>query len=191
MPKIENHILAIGSHTDALPKLPRPAIVTVWTVPVEYRVNGYFVATRLPGEPEEVPACSQADTTLIGTLTLEPHPDAIRDAARAERMEMLNAETDRRMAALIVTYPECEIKSWPQQVKEAEALAADPLAATPLLSALATARGVPIADLASRVMQKSVSFAEASGQIIGARQALADRMAAAMTQDEVLAVPSL
>lgn len=190
-PIIEDNALVIGDYREDLPKLPRAAIVTAWAVPADYRASGYFAATRLPGQTEEVPACDLKAAQLIATLNLPPHPDAIRDSARAERLAMLNDDTERTMAALIADYPECEIKSWPQQVKEAEALAADPQAAAPLLAELAAARGIALAELSARVLQKAAGFSVASGRIIGTRQALEDALIAATTHDEVLAVPTL
>ena len=63
--------------------------------------------------------------------------------------------------------------------------AADPAASTPLLSALAQARGVPLDGLVRRVLAKADAFAVASGSIIGQRQALEDRLDACMTLEEV------
>ncbi|MFQ9868622.1 MAG: hypothetical protein ACLRWP_17950 [Bilophila wadsworthia] len=45
--------------------------------------------------------------------------------------------------------------------------AADPTASTPLLSALAEARGISLPDLVERVLAKADAFAVASGSIIG------------------------
>ena len=68
---------------------------------------------------------------------------------------------------------------------EARAYAADPTASTPLLSALATTRGIPLPDLVERVLAKADAFAVASGSIIGQRQALEDRLDACTTLEEV------
>ena len=63
--------------------------------------------------------------------------------------------------------------------------AAVPTAATPLLSALAEARGISLPDLVERVLAKASAFAVASGSIIGQRQALEDRLDACTTLEEV------
>ena len=63
--------------------------------------------------------------------------------------------------------------------------AADPTASTPLLSALAQARGISLPDLVERVLAKADAFAVASGSIIGQRQALEDRLDACTTLEEV------
>ena len=63
--------------------------------------------------------------------------------------------------------------------------AADPTASTPLLSALAEARGISLPDLVERVLAKADAFAVASGSIIGQRQALEDRLDSCTTLEEV------
>jgi len=75
--QIDNHILTIGNHTEELPRLSRPATVTVWRVPVEYVATGYFVATNRFGEPETIPACAAEDAVLLGRLDLPAHPEAV------------------------------------------------------------------------------------------------------------------
>ena len=75
-----------------------------------------------------------------------------------------------------------------QQLIEAQAYMADDTAAVPLLSALASARGIELADLVQRVIAKSNAFTQLSGYIIGQRQALEDRLDACTTTAEVEAI---
>ncbi|AJZ75006.1 hypothetical protein SG18_26665 [Pandoraea apista] len=93
------------------------------------------------------------------------------NAAKAAKLTEINAECQKAVAALAKDYPDSEVQSWPQQVKEATALSADPQADAPLLTAIATARGLPVAELASRVLDKMNAYAAASGVLIGQRQA--------------------
>ena len=88
-------------------------------------------------------------------------------------------------AILTGTYPDREIRTFDKQESEARAYAADATASTPLLSALAQARGVPLDELARRVLVKADAFAVASGSIIGQRQALEDRLDACTTLEDV------
>ena len=88
-------------------------------------------------------------------------------------------------AILTGTYPDREIRTFDKQESEARAYAADPTASTPLLSALAEARGISLPDLVERVLAKADAFAVASGSIIGQRQALEDRLDACTTLEEV------
>ena len=89
------------------------------------------------------------------------------------------------VASLAASYPEREVQSWPQQVKEAEALAADPQAQAPLLAAIAEARSLPLAELASRVLGKMNAYAAASGALIGRRQAAEDLIDLASSAEDV------
>lgn len=190
-PTIENHTLTIGDHSEPLPHLPQAARVHVWAVPAEYRASGYFASVQAHGQPVELPACDAATATSLGTLDLPASEAAQLDAARAERMAATNAQTDQLLAALSVAYPEREVLSWDQQLKEAGAYAVDPLAATPLLSALAQARGIDLAALALKVLEKGELYAVGSGRILGARQRIEDMLAAATTADDVNAVPAI
>ena len=88
-------------------------------------------------------------------------------------------------AILTGTYPDREIRTFDKQESEARAYAADATASTPLLSALAQARGIPLSELVERVLAKADAFAVASGSIIGQRQTLEDRLDACTTLEEV------
>lgn len=190
-PVITDRTLTAGAHTEILPSLPYDTTVDVWSVPTDYRESGIFTAVQLQGLPPELPACDITTAQLLATLLLPADPAAQLDRARTERLAGINADADALVGELAATYPEREIQSWPQQVKEAEALALSPTADTPLLSALAAARGIDRADLAARVLAKASAYAAASGAIIGARQRLEGLLSAADTLDELSAVPSL
>lgn len=190
-PVITDRTLTAGAHTEILPSLPYDTTVDVWAVPTDYRESGIFTAVRLQGLPPELPACDITAAQLLATLLLPADPAAQLGRARTERLAGINADADALLGELAATYPEREIQSWPQQVKEAEALALSPTADAPLLSALAAARGIDRADLAARVLAKASAYAAASGAIIGARQRLEDLLSAADTLDELSAVPSL
>lgn len=104
---------------------------------------------------------------------------------KAAKLSEINKAADKIMAALISTYPDREISTFDKQESEARAYAADPTASTPLLSALAQARGISLPDLVERVLAKADAFAVASGSIIGQRQALEDRLDACTTLEDV------
>jgi hypothetical protein len=186
--QITDHVLTIGDFTEELPKLAKAATVTAYAVPTEYRASGYFVAVTQNGGIPEVPACDSKDASLIGTLELPADEGAQLEAAKAERLSAINTECDKVLAAIKATYPQGEVESWAQQVKEAEALAVDTQAAAPLLSAIATYRGLSVTELAARVSAKAAAYAAVSGSIIGKRQALEDALTTATTPEEVFAV---
>lgn len=186
--EINNHVLTVEEFTQELPRLATAATVTVWQVPTEYQASGYFVAVDIKDSPATLPACDSKDTVLIGMLDLPADEAAQLAQARSERLAIINSECDKALTSITATYPNSEIGSWPQQVKEAEALAVDPQATCPMLTALAETRGVDMTVLSGRVLEKSAMFSTVSGQIIGKRQALEDVLNAATTPDDVSAV---
>lgn len=105
----------------------------------------------------------------------DPELPTITKAA-ALRIDLINRDSELAMVEITAGYPESEITSWDKQETEARTVTADPAATTPLLSALATARGIAVAELAVRVIDKAEAFATAAGDIIGRRQALEDQI---------------
>lgn len=108
--------------------------------------------------------------------------------AKAAKLSEINKAADKIMAALISTYPDREISTFDKQEAEARAYMADPTAPTPLLSALAKARGLSMDELVKRVIAKADVFAVASGYIIGQRQALEDQLDTCKTLEEVQSI---
>ena len=107
------------------------------------------------------------------------------EQTKAAKLSEINKAADAAIATLTATYPDRELATFDKQEAEARAYAADPTASTPLLSALAEARGISLPDLVERVLAKADAFAVASGSIIGQRQALEDRLDACTTLEEV------
>lgn len=99
----------------------------------------------------------------------------LADVIAAKQRE-INAACEAEIAAIRAGYPDSEVLSWPKQEQEARAFTANANAATPLLDALATARGITKAELAARIIVKADLFAGISGGIIGKRQALEDAL---------------
>ena len=174
--------------TVPLPEVATAAKVKAYLVPEAYRPGRLFVSVTVPGQPEDVPACSQDLVELLGEDILEASDAAILNAAKAAKLTEINAECQKAVAALAADYPDSEVQSWPQQVKEATALSADPQADAPLLTAIATARGLTAADLASRVLGKMNAYAGASGALIGRRQAAEDLIDVAATPEDVAGI---
>lgn len=187
--KIENGLLivkiGVNDATFVLPAVPADAKVKAWSVPVDYRADGLFVAVNLPGQAEEVPACNLAATEYLGELALGAGDAEKLEAAKIVRLEEISAACNAAITSLAETYPEREVQSWPQQVKEAEALAISPQASAPLLSAIADARGLPVSELASRVLTKMVAYAAMSGELIGRRQANEYLISLASTHEDL------
>lgn len=118
--------------------------------------------------PEECILISDAEAFAI----LHPTVDQVKTGCLAA----INARAAMLLSELSAAYPDVEVQSWAQQTREAEALAVDSSASTPLLSAIAAARGLTIDGLAERVRAKVAAYAAASGTVIGQRQALEDAL---------------
>lgn len=76
---------------------------------------------------------------------------------------------------LVSPYLGVERETWHVQQREAEAWQADPAANVPMITALAAARGITVADLVSKIMENVNAFRVASGVILGKQQALIDQ----------------
>lgn len=111
------------------------------------------------------------------------------EEAKAAKLAEINAACDAILNAAVQTYPNSEVLTFDQQTAEAKAyLASGNAADAPLLSALATGRGIEFGDLVNRVMAKHNAFSVLSGAVIGQRQALEDRLNACGTTEEVNAI---
>ncbi len=161
-------------------------VVPDWRgVPLWDKQSGAEVWIAKPGQtPEEISATDlprpsaayrwqgdnwQPDSELQTQLAAQ---------AAASKLAEINAGAGRALAELSAGYPAGEIASWPQQTREAEAIAANPAADAPILTAIAQQRGIGIVELAQRVLAKVAAYGMASGYIIGQRQALEDAIEA-------------
>lgn len=157
---------------------------------MEFSVGQYFIDTYPPDAAEW---CNGNRAYIIEVekdgehrqFQIVAYPELSLDESKAVKLSEINAAADRAIATLTATYPDREISTFDKQESEARAYAADPTASTPLLSALAQARGVPLDELVRRVLAKADAFAVASGSIIGQRQALEDRLDACTTLEDV------
>ena len=124
-----------------------------------------------------------------GNWYLSGHaPKQPLEEAKAAKLAEINSACDGILKSAVKTYPDTEVMTFDQQVKEAEAYLSDPANPVSLLAALASARGIELSDLAARVMVKHQSYTVLSGKVIGQRQALEDRLSACETTEEVNAI---
>lgn len=91
---------------------------------------------------------------------------------KADALARVNELCNAKMATIKAGYPEEEVKTWDQQVREALLYQANPQAAVPLVAALATKRGVTKEEMVTKITTKATVFADLAGQIIGHRQVL-------------------
>ncbi|WP_430229976.1 hypothetical protein [Nitrosomonas communis] len=116
-------------------------------------------------------ACNLADTQYLGEITLEAEDDAKLESAKSRKLNEINDAFSSAMADLVTKYPEYEIKSWPQQVKEVEAYNADPESVTPLLTAIAVERSITVDELITKILTNRDLYAASAGALIGRRHA--------------------
>jgi antitoxin component HigA of HigAB toxin-antitoxin module len=123
--------------------------------------------------------CSEGvDLDLIAAVADESvsiysfHPDDYRSHKLAE----IKAACEAELSALQASYPESEVLSWDKQEREARDYQADSMASVPLITALAEARGVTVADLAGRIIQKADAYTATIGAVLGKRQKLEDQL---------------
>lgn len=175
---------------------------------IENGVVAELIAELLDGEGKEIPIADRFHPDIAATIVdataaagVEPGwiyangvfaapvaPVVLLADVKAAKLAQLSAECSTRMEAIKVGYPAEEVQSWDKQESEARAYTASSSATTPLLSALATARGIALADLAARVIAKADAFAAVSGAIIGKRQRYEDQVAAATDAPTVEAI---
>lgn len=161
-------------------------------LPLVRAAVAFDVAThRIAGETLTLGSGQVVATPVIEAIPEEEiaaRAAAAIQARQREKLSTANTRCQGLLNALKAGYPDGEVLSWGQQVAEAKARAADEAAATPLLSALATARGVPLDLLSAKVLEKAAAYAAASGAIIGHRQRLEDALVSASTLTALEAV---
>lgn len=106
---------------------------------------------------------------------------------RAKTAE-IDAAYTAAIAVISASYPETERTSWAKQEAEARAWTTSLAAPTPLLSAIATARGTTLVDICARVIANADAYALYAGGVIGKRQAKMITIAAATTVPELEAI---
>jgi hypothetical protein len=84
----------------------------------------------------------------------------------------VRAEAARRLALIAAPYAPEERETWPVQIAEAEAVAADAGADAPMLAALAAARGLTVPQMAALVLTKRDEFRAATATILAAQASL-------------------
>ncbi|MEX2630040.1 MAG: hypothetical protein WD341_08890 [Tistlia sp.] len=159
-----------------------PAEVDLWAVLLAARAAELAILDNTLGEAgadHSLIVASADEAAAQAIIDAAPLLDRVGSAAAAKRRD-IHAAAAARIEAVVETYPLHERESWDQQWQEAQALAADPEAEVPLLTAIAAARVITVAAMAAKVTAKRGPFAAAAGAIIGSQQALEDSLQAAL-----------
>lgn len=96
------------------------------------------------------------------------------DDATESIIDYINRKCDAALTVVERGYTQKVISTWPQQRAEAEAYRADPNAKVPLITGLASRRGIELNDLASRIDAKVEAAGMATGDILGIQQKAED-----------------
>lgn len=107
-----------------------------------------------------------------------PEPIPVAELRATKRAEIVS-KADAFMDALTATYSTHEKLSWSKQEAEALALATDPTASAPLLTGIAATRGIPLADLVTRVLTNVATYEAVSAAVLGQQQRYEDQLLAA------------
>ncbi|WP_051363938.1 hypothetical protein [Oleidesulfovibrio alaskensis] len=127
-------------------------------------------------------------------------PVAVTPAAppaptRAELYTAKQAEirdgAESMLTALAAEYAPLERQTWDQQAAEAEALQADADAPAPLVRAIAATRGMPVGELAARILANRTAWVAVSGHVVGQRLAYQDALEATQGLDDAQAADTI
>lgn len=156
-----------------------------WSVVPDYREQTWF--DKVSGAPCQITALGLPPDSLSPTM---PPDIAFEEAHIAQANKIANA-FNAAVAAITSPYPGDERDSWPKQEAEARSYVANNTASTPLLSAIAAARGIAQSDLAARVITNADNFAGLAGAAIGRRQARMDAISAAVAAKDLTALQAI
>lgn len=162
----------------------------------------------------EVGATYDADagtyTNPDAEVVAAPEADAatLLAAAQANKRVEINAAAQTALAALAAGYPDWEVSTWDQQLREAVAVVADNALVDvpdpkpedwddpiPLIRTMATTRtslGVTVSarilTLAERIVANAAAWSVAAGKLIGLRQGYEDAINTATSPEDVEAI---
>lgn len=93
-----------------------------------------------------------------------------------------------RLNSLASPYTPEERETWITQQREAELWKLNPAADVPMITAMATGRGIPVAALVEKITENVALFRTIAGQILGEQQRLLDLVYSATDYDEMRGV---
>lgn len=127
---------------------------------------------------------------LEGIEEGEPE-DLVLNSEKKKRLTLLSSSVDTLVSELTKSYkvPEVELKSWEQQLKEAQAWEQNLNTKTPLLSAIAKQRGVDETVLRLKVLKKAEFYKKLTGYLIGKKQYLEDQIESASSLSVLESIP--
>ena len=121
------------------------------------------------------------------TIIPEVVPPTLAESKAAKCIEV-RASAARAMESLAAPYLPQERESWDTQFKEATEWLVNNGASVPMITAMASNRGITVAELVAKIMENSNLYRDAIGAILGKQQRLLDDVASATTAEAVNAI---
>lgn len=113
---------------------------------------------------------------------------AVCPQIKAVKEKEIRSGGGKRLQSLASPYGPEERESWATQQREARSWLADHASPIPMISAMATVRGITIDQMVSKIMENVALFEAASGQILGLQQRLLDQITAEQDFGSLLAI---
>jgi len=123
-------------------------------------------------------------------LVVPPRPEPVQytpdlNQVKADAQVELVTLFEQKAEAIAGKYPWFERDTWQDQEYEAVTYLDDNNAPTPLLTGIATQRGITVAELAQRVIANAAAWRAVAPDLCGQRQAASDQIEAAKTVEQV------
>lgn len=136
---------------------------------------------------EKVPKYSEEEEVRV----LAEHEAMQFVATKAAKLHEANRECDKRITAIVATYPSTEVMTFAKQEAEARNYVTDSAAPTPMIDALSQNRNVAKPELVARIIAKADAFAAYTGAVVGYRQKLEDAINSAETMAALKSIDPL
>jgi hypothetical protein len=156
---------------------------------VEHPVHGWIPLTADANDPDTKDIY---DRVLAGEAGVIAEADPVdMQTLMQDKLFELKSAAEEEANTRVSSYPDFAKITWPDQEREARAWTADDTTATPVLTVLAEARGMSVADLAPRVIAKADAYRAEALRIEGKRQALEDQVSAAYDAGDADAIKAV
>lgn len=97
----------------------------------------------------------------------------------AKKNREIREKAEEALVLAASKYPEREVMTFTMQEMEARAFQQNASSSVPLLTAIASERGISVAELATKIVANADAYAQTAGKIIGKRQYFLTQLATA------------
>lgn len=169
------------------PGISIPALIAATGVDPDPLTNG--VVYDLDSGVLTLPGVLQ-ETAEVALAVYAPSVPTVTELALQIRQH-LDTASQAEMNAIAADYPDYEIRTWPDQEREARAWVTNSTAPTPTLGPIATERGLTLAELCARVIAKADIYRSAVARCVGLRRRLEDEVFAAESAGDRAALEAI